>query len=60
MQAINASAEIIECKHAAVDLKKVVNIHAFSLDRVLAEEPDFLDVRLLCCVDRLHGGQDVQ
>lgn len=60
MQAINASAEIIECKHAAVDLKKVVNIHAFSLDRVLAEEPDFLDVRLLCCVDRLHGGQDAQ
>mgnify|MGYP000151938294 CR=1 FL=1 len=46
-QAINASAEIIETKHASVDLHKVININAFSLDRVLEEEPDFLDVRLL-------------
>lgn len=43
-QAINASAEVIETTHAAVDLRHVLGIQAFSLDRVLAEEPDFLDV----------------
>lgn len=43
LKAINASAEVIETTHAAVDLRHVLGIQAFSLDRVLAEEPDFLD-----------------
>jgi G3E family GTPase len=43
LKAINAGAEVIETTHAAVDLRRVVGIRAFSLDRVLAEEPDFLD-----------------
>lgn len=46
-QGINASAEIIRTTHAAVDLRHVLGIRAFSLDRVLAEEPDFLDVSWL-------------
>ncbi|KIY93116.1 hypothetical protein MNEG_14847, partial [Monoraphidium neglectum] len=41
--AINAGADIIECSFAAVDLDKVLGVHAFSLDRLLVKDPDFLD-----------------
>jgi G3E family GTPase len=47
-QAINRSAELIECTHAAVDLDRLLGIHAFSLDRLLQQDPDFL-VRHAAC-----------
>lgn len=43
-QAINASAEVIETTQCRVDLDRVLGIQAFNLDRVLEEEPDFLEV----------------
>jgi len=43
IQGINSFAEIIETQQSKVDLKKILNIHAFSLDRVLQVEEDFLD-----------------
>lgn len=44
-QSINGAAEIIETVQARADLDQVLGIRAFSLDRILEEEPDFLDVR---------------
>lgn len=41
-QAINRGAEMIECQNANVDLEKILGITAFSLDRLLEEDPDFL------------------
>lgn len=44
LQGINAAAEIIETVGAKADLDRLLGIRAFSLDRILEEEPDFLDV----------------
>lgn len=41
-QAINTGADIIECSFAKVDLDRVLGIHAFSLDRLLIKDPEFL------------------
>eukprot|EP00878_Enallax_costatus_P000297 GHUV01000370.1.p1 GENE.GHUV01000370.1~~GHUV01000370.1.p1 ORF type:complete len:381 (+),score=104.97 GHUV01000370.1:147-1289(+) len=43
IRAINRSAEVIECTNAAVDLEKVLGISAFSMDRMLEMDPDFLE-----------------
>ncbi len=37
--------EMIEAVDAEVDVTRLVGVRAFSLDRVLAMEPDFLEVR---------------
>jgi G3E family GTPase len=42
LQAINRGAEVIECQNAQVDLVKILGISAFSLDRLLEADPDFL------------------
>jgi hypothetical protein len=42
LQAINKPAEIIECTYGRVPIDQLLGIQAFSLDRVLAQEPDFL------------------
>lgn len=42
LQAINKFAEVIECSYGRVPLQQLLGIQAFSLDRVLAVEPDFL------------------
>ena len=44
-QGINAGAEVLEAVQAGVDLARILGIRAFSLERVLAEEPAFLEVR---------------
>jgi hypothetical protein len=41
-QAITPGADIIECSFAKVDLDRVLGIHAFSLDRLLLKDPEFL------------------
>ncbi|KAI3428122.1 hypothetical protein D9Q98_006505 [Chlorella vulgaris] len=43
IKSINGAAEIIETVQARADLDQVLGIRAFSLDRILEEEPDFLD-----------------
>lgn len=59
-QGINSAAEIIETVQAQADLDRVLGIGAFSLDRILEEEPDFLDVRGMraaeACVFLCGGG----
>ena len=40
---INAGVEVIETRHCAVDLGRVLGVQAFDLDRVLQAEEDFLD-----------------
>jgi G3E family GTPase len=40
---INAIAPIIESTHAKVDLDRILDVGAFDLDRVLIEDPEFLD-----------------
>jgi G3E family GTPase len=42
VQSINRSAELIECQNAQVDLEKILGITAFSLDRLLDMDPEFL------------------
>jgi hypothetical protein len=42
LQAINRGAEVIECQNAQVDLGKILGITAFSLDKLLEADPDFL------------------
>jgi hypothetical protein len=42
LQSINKPAEIIECTYGRVPIDQLLGIQAFSLDRVLAQEPDFL------------------
>lgn len=41
-QAINQPVEIIECTYSRVGLEQLLGIGAFSLDRILSKEPDFL------------------
>lgn len=43
IKAINKFAEVIECSYGRVPLQQLLGIQAFSLDRVLAVEPDFLE-----------------
>ncbi|PSC69152.1 cobalamin biosynthesis [Micractinium conductrix] len=43
LKAINGAAEIIECAQARCDLDRVLGIRAFDLERILAEEPQFLE-----------------
>ena len=40
---INPYAKVIETSHCQAPLDEVLNLNAFSLDRVLEVEPDFLD-----------------
>lgn len=47
MKGINSRVEIIEAVNACVDLDRVLGIHAFSLEKVLEDEPDFLKVRAM-------------
>lgn len=42
VRSINAGVEIIPAQHAEVDLDQVLNVGAFDLEQVLADEPDFL------------------
>lgn len=55
-QGINSSAEVVETVNSVADLDRLLGIHAFSLDRILEEEPDFLDVRL--CVRVCVGWEE--
>lgn len=43
-QALNGGAEIIETVRSNVDLARILGVKAFSLERILEEEPDFLSV----------------
>ncbi len=40
---VNALAPIIRTQHGKVDLDAILEVGAFSLDRVLADDPEFLD-----------------
>ncbi|MBD0417866.1 GTP-binding protein [Streptomyces sp. TRM S81-3] len=42
IRAINAPVQILRAQHAQVDLRKVLDVGAFDLDRVLREDPSFL------------------
>ena len=42
LQGINKSVEIHECVQSKVDVGSLLGIRAFSLDKMLAEDPDFL------------------
>jgi G3E family GTPase len=43
LRAINGAAEIIRAQDAKVDLDKILDVGAFDLQRVLTEDPAFLD-----------------
>ncbi|CAK9082191.1 COBW domain-containing protein 2 (Cobalamin synthase W domain-containing protein 2) [Durusdinium trenchii] len=43
IKAINSEAPIFRCQNSAVDPKSLLNLDAFSLDRVLKMDPEFLD-----------------
>jgi G3E family GTPase len=43
IRAINGAAPILRCKQSEIDVKNVLNLDAFSLDRVLAFDPEFLN-----------------
>lgn len=40
---INALAPIVRTSHGKVDLDRILDVGAFDLDRVLADDPEFLD-----------------
>jgi G3E family GTPase len=42
IRAVNALADILPAQNAAVELTKVLDVHAFDLDRVLETDPQFL------------------
>lgn len=44
IRAINSAAPILRCKQSNVNPKEVIGLDAFSLDRVLKMDPEFLDV----------------
>ena len=46
MQGINGTAEIIQTTNSSVDLDKIIGRNAFSLQKILDMEPDFLKVPL--------------
>ncbi|GBF94764.1 hypothetical protein Rsub_07647 [Raphidocelis subcapitata] len=58
IRAVNAGADITECSFAKVDLDRVLGIHAFSLDRLLLKDPDFLDDGSSDDEHRHHHGHD--
>ncbi|NMH98822.1 CobW family GTP-binding protein [Pseudonocardia acidicola] len=43
IRAVNASAAVLPAVRADVDLRQILDVRAFDLDTVLADEPDFLD-----------------
>ena len=43
VRAINAGVPVTTAVRCDVDLAEVLDVHAFDLDRVLADEPEFLD-----------------
>lgn len=43
IRAINPSAEIIECQNSQVDPRRLLGIQGFNLNRVLQQEPAFLE-----------------
>lgn len=43
MREINALAPVVHTSHGKVDLDQVLDVGAFDLDRVLVEDPEFLD-----------------
>ena len=43
-QAINSTAQLHACVRSDVPLESLLGLGAFSLERVMAEEPDFLTV----------------
>jgi hypothetical protein len=47
MQGINGTAEIIQTTSSDVDLEKIIGRNAFSLQKILEIEPDFLKVPLI-------------
>ncbi|MFF4285744.1 CobW family GTP-binding protein [Streptomyces sp. NPDC001633] len=42
IRAINAPVEIIPARHAEVELRRILDVGAFDLDRVLKDDPQFL------------------
>lgn len=44
MQGINGTSEIIQTHKSDVDLDKIIGRNAFSLQKILDMEPDFLKV----------------
>ena len=44
MQGINGTAEIIQTTNSDVDLDNIIGRNAFSLQKILDMEPDFLKV----------------
>lgn len=42
MQGINKGVEVVECVQSKVDIAQLLGIKAFSLDKMLADDPDFL------------------
>lgn len=45
LQRINGAAKVVETSRGQVDLDAVLNIKAFSLQKVLEIEPDFMKVQ---------------
>lgn len=43
LRGLNPSAEILRCNYSKIDPKELLGVQAFSLDRVLEMEPDFLN-----------------
>ncbi|MEJ8277671.1 CobW family GTP-binding protein [Pseudonocardia spirodelae] len=43
IRAINAGVRILPARHGDVDLGEILDVRAFDLDAVLADEPEFLD-----------------
>jgi G3E family GTPase len=42
IRTINTPVEIIRARHAEIDLRRILDVGAFDLDRVLADDPQFL------------------
>ena len=47
VRAINRGVQVIECSHAAVPLESILGQHAFDLERILTQDPEFLKVRCI-------------
>lgn len=43
IRAINAPVQILRATRGDIDLKDILDVHAFDLDAILTDEPDFLD-----------------
>eukprot|EP00801_Mesodinium_rubrum_P004252 Mrub_04254.p1 GENE.Mrub_04254~~Mrub_04254.p1 ORF type:complete len:415 (+),score=115.62 Mrub_04254:22-1245(+) len=43
IRAINSAAPIFRCQQSQIDVKNILNLDAFSLDRVLSFDPEFLN-----------------